>query len=138
MKKFFFAGMVLLACAIFMFNGCSKGGDDGGGSGGFTTDDFISDVSFTWTAQNGDNFFFFTDSTNVAKTNFTGNDEFLGGGDEHFAGSMFHEKVQFTFTDGGDSGKSFRGKIDTLHPTYMRLANVADSLRDSLILHQHQ
>ncbi len=57
---------------------------------------------------------------------------------EQFAGSIFHEKIQFTFTDGVDSGVSYRGKIDTLHPTYMRLANVADSLHDSPILHQHQ
>ena len=96
--------------SFFSLN-CSKGGGDGF---------FIPIIGAApWhntTDLSGDNTFFFLvdkDSTNTST--FTGNENIVGGGQDHFTGSFTNHNIQFTYdTNSSDnkSGKTYSGTIN--------------------------
>ena len=107
--------------SFFSFN-CSKGGGD---------DFFIPIIgAATWhnsADMTGENTFFFlvdNDSTNTST--FTGNENLVGGGQDHFTGSFTNHNIQFTYEPNSSddkSGKTYSGTINdastemTLHGT---------------------
>ena len=118
---------LVFVTAFFFAPGC--------GSKGLT--DFIPNLSNTWQnkADATNTFFFFPAQTNTNMSTFTGNVNPPGGGSQiHIAGSFENENVEFTYTDGPNTGKKYSGKfIKNSNPFRMELK----SGTEDLILEQH-
>jgi len=101
------ATMILMSVANV---NCSKDGGD---------DFFIPILDNAWhniadtTGEN--NFFFLPDKDSTNTSTFTGNENLVGGGQDHFTGSFTNHDIQFTYDSNSSddkSGKTYSGTIN--------------------------
>ena len=97
-------GLLLTGLSI---NSCSPN-DDGGST---INDLFIPDFSNEWLSNRTDVIFFFNpDTTNVNQGTFGGSEQ-TDSGNFIVSGKFKNYDVQFTFTNGAESGVTYSGKF---------------------------
>ncbi|MDB5126982.1 hypothetical protein [Mucilaginibacter sp.] len=105
---------VFILAAIMLFS-CSKDAS--------VLDIFIPNLSNQWVSDRNTNFFFTSDNPDKNESTFFGNEQDPGTGDTfQLTGKYKNYDVEFTFTEGPETGVTYTGKfIKNSNPLRMEM-----------------